>query len=252
MEIRVLQTMDEFNRAVDVELIVWGAHERDALPTHIMRANSAAGGATWGAFENGDMIGVAFAQPGIRKGRPILWSHIAGVLPAYQRHNIGFALKHAQREWALEHDIHEIRWTFDPLQAGNAHFNLHRLGATSHTYHVNFYGAMTDSINAGIPSDRLEVIWRLDQPLTEYHSEALPYGLKNENGLPTKCSDVDNPQILVEIPRNLASLDLSTRLAWRLALRETLVAYFTRGYRAVDFWRDEAGPCAYLLKREDE
>jgi predicted GNAT superfamily acetyltransferase len=252
MEIRVLQTMQEFEQAVNVELAVWGAHDRDALPTHIMRANVAAGGATWGAFDGDAMIGVAFAVPGIRDKQLYLWSHITGVLPAYQRHNIGFALKHAQRDWALEHRFGQIRWTFDPLQAGNAHFNLHRLGVTSHTYYVDFYGVMTDSINAGIPSDRLEVIWQLDQPVPDRSQTTLPYVLRQENDQPVQCPDPNAAEILVELPRSLASLDLSTRLAWRLALRATLTAYFERGYCAVDFWRDDAGSSAYLLTREHE
>ena len=52
-----------------------------------------------------------------------------------------------------------IAWAFDPLQAGNAHFNLARLGATAGRYVENMYGLRTDSLNAGVPTDRLIVEW---------------------------------------------------------------------------------------------
>ncbi len=40
----------------------------------------------------------------------------------------------------LAKDRKLIKWTWDPMQARNAHFNLNRLGATVDTYADNFYG----------------------------------------------------------------------------------------------------------------
>ena len=57
-----------------------------------------------------------------------------------------------------------IVWTFDPLVARNAWFNLARLGALPTGYLEDFYGPMTDAINAGMASDRLLLTWRLDDP----------------------------------------------------------------------------------------
>jgi predicted GNAT superfamily acetyltransferase len=76
-------------------------------------------------------------------------------------------LKWAQRERALSEGRKLIKWTWDPMQARNAHFNLNRLGATVETYAANFYGidysadaSLTDRI--GLPSDRLFATWQLD------------------------------------------------------------------------------------------
>ena len=56
-----------------------------------------------------------------------------------------------------------IAWAFDPLQAGNAHFNLARLGATAGRYIDNMYGERTDALNAGVPTDRLIAEWDVDR-----------------------------------------------------------------------------------------
>ncbi|NBP52503.1 MAG: GNAT family N-acetyltransferase, partial [Actinobacteria bacterium] len=74
-------------------------------------------------------------------------------------------LKVAQREWALARGITEIRWTFDPLIARNAFFNLTRLGAVGAVYHADLYGTMTDPVNAGDATDRVEARWDLTGPV---------------------------------------------------------------------------------------
>ena len=63
----------------------------------------------------------------------MLWSHMAGVLPEY-RGGLGYRLKLAQRERALAQGYDLIEWTFDPLQAMNAHFNFAKLGGVVEEY----------------------------------------------------------------------------------------------------------------------
>jgi predicted GNAT superfamily acetyltransferase len=169
----------------------------------------------------------------------LLWSHMSAVRPDFQAKGIGMRLKHEQRNWALAHGYDEIRWTFDPLQRGNANFNLRRLGATSSIYHVNFYGEMTDAINAGIPSDRLEACWRLSEQKPHFDDDLdapmlLTVGDANE---PVRSNTpIGNaPTYLACIPPQLRSLAPSTVLAWRLALRDVLLTAFNCGYAAVDF-----------------
>ncbi len=58
-----------------------------------------------------------------------------------------------------------IAWAFDPLQAGNARFNLDKLGAAAGRYVENMYGLRTDALNAGTPTDRLIVTWETE-PVT--------------------------------------------------------------------------------------
>ena len=65
------------------------------------------------------------------------------VLDEYRHLDLGAKLKHAQRERALAMGVHEMTWTFDPLQSRNAHFNFAKLGVVSETYKVDFYGPET-------------------------------------------------------------------------------------------------------------
>jgi predicted GNAT superfamily acetyltransferase len=49
------------------------------------------------------------------------------------------------------------------MMARNAHFNLHRLGATVDTYADNFYGIdYGNDDRPGLPSDRLSATWNID------------------------------------------------------------------------------------------
>ena len=59
-----------------------------------------------------------------------------------------------------------MHWTFDPLVRRNAYFNLHKLGARAvDQYLPDFYGRMTDGINAGdTTSDRLYIQWDVASP----------------------------------------------------------------------------------------
>jgi predicted GNAT superfamily acetyltransferase len=251
MEYRLLEQKQDFEQAIDLEIAVWGLDPRDATPANLMLALHHAGGVTIGAYDRKQLIGITFAFPFRKEDRTILWSHSTGVHRDYQGQGIGYQLKLYQRDWALANGYGEIGWTFDPLQRGNANFNLHRLGAHVQSYQVNFYGVMQDEINHGeIPSDRLEAVWHLNDAAFEQdgHSETrmLPYLLMDE-GLPKAAPiDTTQPEYLVQIPRNLTALpNTDALLTWRLALREAFTNAFDCGYVAVDFTDTNA----YLLRR---
>jgi predicted GNAT superfamily acetyltransferase len=77
---------------------------------------------------------------------------------------VGFALKVRQRAWAMQRQVAEISWTFDPLVCRNAYFNIAKLAAVAAGYLTNFYGDMRDGINDGNDTDRLLVRWQLATP----------------------------------------------------------------------------------------
>jgi predicted GNAT superfamily acetyltransferase len=258
MEYRVLESVDELQQVVDLEIAVWGLEPRDAVPMNIMRSMTMHGGVIMGCCDNGRMVGMSLAFPARHNKHWVLWSHMAGVEPAYQGQGIGFGLKQAQRNWALEHGYREIRWTFDPLQRGNAHFNLRLLGATASIYHTDYYGVMTDAINRDSASDRVEACWKLTDrrvqalaagkpPAKPSHTRAT-FLLRAENGSPVAVPTNTNQQwLLVEIPRHRSQLSLEAVSAWRLSLRSALQEAFARGYTAVDFVEDDA-VSAYVLR----
>ena len=54
-----------------------------------------------------------------------------------------------------------IAWTYDPLQAANAHLNFAKLGAVAREYHLDAYPGSSSSLHAGTPTDRLIAEWWL-------------------------------------------------------------------------------------------
>ncbi|MGB7641703.1 MAG: hypothetical protein WBL82_10485, partial [Terriglobales bacterium] len=196
--IRDLRTIDELNQLRAVEKEVWGMTEDDAMPLTIAVALRAAGNIFIGAFEQHDtgkhgaaekavkekserekvekeklersktekpgkekLVGFAFGFMGREHGQTTIHSHMLAVLDGYRHLDLGTKLKHAQRERALAMGIHEMTWTFDPLQSRNAHFNFAKLGALSDTYKVDFYGPETSSKLHRNGTDRLWVRWLL-------------------------------------------------------------------------------------------
>ena len=123
------------NRVVEA---VWGAQE---LQRELVRAMQLAGcvliGATPGG--GGDLVGFVWGFAGWADG-PHLHSHMLATMPALQSRGVGYALKLGQRAAALDAGFGEVRWTYDPLLARNAWFNLMKLGATGTGFLPEFYG----------------------------------------------------------------------------------------------------------------
>ena len=253
IDYRLLEHIDQLEAAFALEVAIWGLEPRDGVPVSMLRAIQHGGGSVLGAYDDERLVGVTLAFPARLDERWILWSHMTGIDRDYQGQGVGFALKLQQREWALGNGYDEIRWTFDPLQRGNANFNLRRLGATAERYHVNFYGVMADEINqANVPSDRVEAIWRLCDPRVDAHISGMP-AADDAAGSADLVVDMELPRVLdfngqrhtylVQIPRRLPRHE--SLLAWRLALRTVFTAAFDSGYCAVDFTPANA----YLLRR---
>ncbi len=251
--IRALTDIESLRRIEDLQMEIWGMPERDIVPLHQLKAASGAGGAVLCAFEpDGTPVGFCYGFAGWRDGRPLFYSHMAGVRGGRQLQDIGFLLKCAQREAAMALGYEHAVWTYDPLQSVNARFNLHKLGTTAGRYYPNYYGTMLDAINRDLDSDRLEVDWALHSARVAAAAagrpeerawgsapralEAVPWTSGDAPGDPVL--DVDSPVVLIEIPTDLPDLrtrDPGLARAWRLATREAFKRYFARGYRAVDF-----------------
>jgi predicted GNAT superfamily acetyltransferase len=241
IEIKALSSMPELRATESIQKAIWGFHDPDLLSALHMKAMIHAGGLAVGAFAGAELVGfvIAFASFDPRRSQKHgLHSHIAGVLPAYQRQGIGYQLKHFQRDWCLERGIPWITWTFDPLQAGNAKFNLQGLGAVSSRYMLDVYGDLQDDLNAALPTDRLLAFWELavSKPSFDQELRAIPKAFD----ISTMAEDLSLgvPAIQVDIPENiraLASAQPQQALAIRLATREVFSHYFACGYQASYF-----------------
>jgi predicted GNAT superfamily acetyltransferase len=155
------------------------------------------------------MVAASFGFRGVFKGKQILHSHVTG---SFQP-GAGYELKRHQFDWAKSQGLSGITWSFDPLVRRNCVFNFDKLGATAVEYLPNFYGTMTDSINAGDESDRLFAFWDISGPKEE-----------------TKAT---NESVVVELPEDIESLrktDLPAALTWRRQTRETLQPLLDQGW----------------------
>jgi predicted GNAT superfamily acetyltransferase len=207
--------------------------------------------------KNGNPVGgtVGFCGPA---GTPF-HSHIVGVLPGRVGRGAGRAIKLVQRAWCLERGIDTMTWTYDPLIARNAYFNLRRLGASAVEYLPDFYGTMTDTINAGQHSDRILTRWDLTvTPPTPGAArpevaEAVPVVAEVEGEPTTFLPPADGKgPVSVALPVDIEALrrtdkDLATR--WRLETRRALGELLRDDWVITDFVRPETSGPAYVLER---
>ncbi|HJU43740.1 MAG TPA: hypothetical protein VJ691_13020 [Vicinamibacterales bacterium] len=272
IQIRDLTTVDEFRQVVALEQAIWGYTDQGDLVTVPVFIFTVHRGATLiGAFSaDHRMVGFAYAVMGMKDRKPMQWSHMAGVLPEF-RGGLGYRLKLAQRERALAQGLDLIEWTFDPLQAMNAHFNFAKLGCVADEYAANFYGESTSALHRGTPTDRLVASWkiaephvtrRLEQPqgLRARAQEVLDAPVVNQTRMDGRWREVtvidltrDDRRVWIEIPTGFTDMQQQApdrALKWRLDLRQMFEAYFGKGYRAVDFvLRRDEGFGRYLLAR---
>ncbi len=148
---------------LEIVQVTWGAE--GLMPPELLVALAESGNVPYGAFEADAMIGYVLGWAGMDPHDGLhLHSHMLAALPDRRHRGVGFALKLAQRAQCLDQGVHLVRWTFDPLIARNAWLNLGKLGAVADRFRRDFYGPMSDALNAGDRSDRLVVRWDLDRP----------------------------------------------------------------------------------------
>ena len=125
---------------------MWG-RDGELVPASVLLVSAKRGGILIGALDGSRLVGFVWSMPGVRDGAPTHWSHMLGVLPDVRGRGVGRDLKLAQRDRALAAGVDLIEWTFDPLQAANAHLNIATLGGTSSTYLVDAYGQMVGPLH---------------------------------------------------------------------------------------------------------
>ncbi len=150
----------------DLEKDVWGYTDaEDVVPPPVLIVSAKRGGILLGAFdEAGAMKGFVYSIPAVKDGRLTQWSHMLGVTRGAREAGLGLRLKLAQRARAMEMGIDLIEWTYDPLQALNAHLNFTKLGVVVEEYEENIYGVSSSPLHSGSPTDRFVAEWRLTAP----------------------------------------------------------------------------------------
>src|SRR5215510_10915736 len=163
IEIRQVKTIEEYNACVLLQRDVFGLPDLEISPRRHLIVSEQAGGWTLGAFVADRLVGFVHHLAAVRGEEIFGYSHMMAVAKDYQNKGVGVRLKWAQRERAMKEGRKLIKWTWDPMQARNAHFNLNRLGATVEAYLDDFYGSDYGADERlGLPSDRLSATWKID------------------------------------------------------------------------------------------
>jgi predicted GNAT superfamily acetyltransferase len=221
--IRELVTIPDQNKGLDLFDAIWpipgGGRE---IPENLMQAFVHNGSYFVGAFSGDEILGATFGFIGINGGTH-LHSHMSAVVPNNRDLGIGALMKKHQFNWALERKIPFISWTFDPLVKRNARFNISKLGVELSDYFQDFYGPMTDLVNAGDASDRLMVKW-----------------LVSSNGPQSSNDFLEIPKgaINIAIPLDIVALRAKSAqeaMVERLRVREEFLTAFDSGYKVIGF-----------------
>jgi predicted GNAT superfamily acetyltransferase len=243
VEIREVNSIDEYDACVRLQHTVFGLPELEISPRRHLIVSRQAGGWTLGAFSEGKLVGFVHHLAAVSGNEIFGYSHMMAVAADQQNRGVGAQLKWAQRARALSEGRDHIKWTFEPLRARNAHFNLNRLGVVIREYAVNFYG--TDYVTnpaeqaSGMDSDRLFASW----DLRSTRVEALAAGQQFPLGKPDE---------LIEIPGDYAALvrsDPETARGEQLRVRKEFQSRLAQGLVCRAFDRNPDRP-AYLLYRD--
>ena len=262
MELRPLEGWEEYRACEELQREVWGEGFGEIAPAGLVKVTRRVGGVASGAFDDdGRLVGFVYGVTGLGDdGRPLHWSHMLGVRPGHRDRGLGLRLKEHQREMLLERGVGEARWTFDPLVARNAHFNLNRLGVRVLDYESDMYGTSESDLHRGLGTDRFVVAWDLEDYRPEDGGPGRPRPVRG--GDPTASREVDAPGreapagagapeasdadaigdappvVRVEIPADIFAVrerDPEAGAGWRQRTRRAFLARLDAGYRVSGF-----------------
>jgi chorismate synthase len=257
---RPLSSQADYEGCIELQRATWGETFSDVIPFSILKINQKAGGISAGAFgPDGRILGFVFGMTGVRAGvtgavgeppRLIHWSHMLAIAPEARDLGLGTRLKLYQRDQLLPLGVERVEWSFDPLEARNAHLNLNRLGAVPAEYVRDMYeGEMGESdLAKGIGTDRFILAWKIASERVERRisrQDDLADTARRFAGTPIFGPGTEElpeaPLVRVEIPCDVQSLKTENpehARAFRASTRRAFEHYLGRGWIIQDFYRD--------------
>lgn len=226
IELREVSTIEEYDACIRLQRDVFDLPELEISPRRHLIVSRMAGGWTLGAFAEEKLVGFVHHMAAVYGNEIFGYSHMMAVAHDYQNQGIGARLKWAQRARALSEGHDFIKWTFEPVRARNAHFNLNRLGVIVRSYAVNFYGTDYGTNPeerlpgaSGMDSDRLFASWELRSPRVEALAAGRDYPLPQ-------------PDDVIEIPSDFTALfksDFAAAKREQLRVREEFLKLLSAG-----------------------
>jgi chorismate synthase len=278
VDIRPLASHDERVACVELQRATWGADFTELVPPSLLYAVPKVGGVAAGAFDRGGaLLGFVFGITGAERGRLVHWSDMVAVRADAQGRGIGRALKTYQRDTVARMGVAEIRWTYDPLVAKNAHLNFNHYGVRVLEYVQDVYGNDTRSVlHRGVGTDRFVVAWPVASgagtggaaPAAAPAARppgAAPSGLTPELRVvpvanaetgegaalaPERFAPSPPPLLRIEIPRDIAAVQatsLEAAARWRESTRRAFLWALAHGYAVTGFRRDDPADRGYYL-----
>jgi predicted GNAT superfamily acetyltransferase len=237
-EIREVTEVDELTECVALQRAVFALPEIEISPVRHFVVTTRAGGFTLGAFVENALVGFVLSVPAFSGNDKFFYSHMTAVKAEFQSLGLGARLKWAQREKSLEKGVSFIKWTFQPVQARNAFFNLEKLGAVVREYQPNFYGTDYSTVGAqsaanGLDSDRLFAEWHLESEKVVALSRGHLYAEKG------------NVARTIEIPNDwnaLVKADARAAVAEQARIKNEFQAAFAENLVGRSFQRSATNP----------
>ena len=248
--VRECTTIEEFDNCVNLQREAFGLPDIEISPRRHLIVSRQAGGWTLGAFVGSRMVGFVHHLAAVRADNEIFgYSHMMAVAKDYQNKGVGARLKWAQRAKAMNEGRKYIKWTWDPMQSRNAHFNLNRLGVVVVSFGDNFYGTdynadptQTADELPGLQSDRLFANWYLDSARVEKLSRA------------EEAPVAVQPVSAVAIPADWSALirsDVEKARAEQVRTRTEFKRAFAEGLVCAGFERGHEQSKYLFFKRDD-
>lgn len=244
IEIREIETVEEMEDCITLQRKVFGSPDLEISPVRHLIVAKYAGGFTLGAYLEGKLVGFGLTLPMFRGEERAFYSHMTAVEADLQSHGIGAKLKWAQRDRALAVGVNYIKWTYQPVLARNAFFNIERLGATISEYMPNFYGTGAEANESKkqveeVDSDRLFADWQLDSPKVVALSKGETFEEKGEVVRTVEIPPNWNEFVVKETKKAIAEQE---------RIKEEFQTAFAEGLIVRGFERSETNP-KYLLYR---
>jgi predicted GNAT superfamily acetyltransferase len=250
VRIRPLASHQDYDACVALQREVWGAECDEAVPATLLQVVPYVGGLVIGAFTaEGELLGFVFGLSGPKDGEIVHWSHALGVRESARNLGVGRLLKDYQRAELARRGISSMYWTFDPLIAKNAHFNLNRLGARVVEYVPDMYGTTKSPLHHGLATDRFIVVCstnaekvglRRPRAVTGSNTLILTETTPSPDALFPGVSQLPNA-IWIEVPTDfdqVRAASASTAALWQAAIRRHFQWALRNRYAVTGLHRD--------------
>lgn len=242
LSLRLVHDVAGCQQVADLLSRIWSIKGGSILDMHVLIALAHSDSYVLLAHLEDEPVGAAvgfFGAPG-----HAFHSHIVGVLPNAAGKGVGRAIKAHQRQWCLDRGIQTMTWTYDPLVARNAHFNIRVLGALPREYHADFYGPMRDTVNAGQETDRVLVRWNLsggppaERQVDRSATHVALAGHGDVPGEPSLTVPAGTVRVLVAVPGDVETIrvtDPPLAQRWRQLTRLALQSLMADDWQVTDF-----------------